>query len=556
MISVLKLQPDGRHLGHCIGPALPAEYRIALDHWPIGENSGSCGAAAHHLAAVYVTDTLVDPLWQNYRTLAFKHHIRSCWSQPILNPGGQLIGVLAATKTQIAEPTAEDCDWLVQYAELAGAIITHSEHEAHLLALKSRLDWATSNTLAGIWDTNLSTGTVTRSPGFMTVLGFDKAEPGTQRSNWRARIHPDDLPRVDAQVNACAQGEKADFEVEYRIRDGHGQWRWLLDRGQRADRDPGSGHTHMRGIYTDITRLKHAEEALANSECRFRDFAFTAADTFWEQDAELKFTWLSDDTKMLIGLPVEEICKKRRGEFVSAEQLATENWQNHLALLATREPFHNFEYQADGPGLSQKFLQISGLPVFDPQGRFVGYRGTARDITEQRRHLQQMTHAANHDHLTGLLNGKEFDKHLRLNCADAHRDHLNRVLCYLDLDKFKQVNDDAGHAAGDTMLKKIADLLGTQIRQNDVLARLGGDEFGLLLRNCPEQMAEQICSKIIVRVNAYRLPWREHTFSVGLSIGMTVFNKDLTPEELLARADAACYEAKRRGRNKIFTYRS
>ena len=129
------------------------------------------------------------------------------------------------------------------------------------------------------------------------------------------------------------------------------------------------------------------------------------------------------------------------------------------------------------------------------------------------------------------------------------------ALCYLDLDRFKVVNDTAGHVAGDTLLRQIANLLMQKIRGRDTLARLGGDEFGLLLDNCPLDNAFEIAKTLVVAVRDFRFLWEQHTFQIGVSIGVAPITAEVESiAQLLSQADMACYTAKDQGRNRVQIY--
>ncbi len=555
IVSILRVSEDGGTLEDCIGPNLPEEYQRALEGLPIAENEGSCGTAAFRREAVFVANIPENPLWKSYQKLALEHGIHACWSQPVITPSGQLMGSLAVSHKTVQSPSDTDRELLSRTAALAGVIIAFTDFETELLETHNYLDWVLSSTLGGVWDSNLTTGLAIRSPGFLRALGFVDNELGPEFTNWRDRIHKDDLAQHDRIVNTCIKGEISDYLLEYRFLDNHGSWRWLLERGQLFPKTPNSQDTHLRGFLSDITGLKESQQSLIASEQRFRDFAQTAADVFWEQDADLRFVWTSENAHSLVGIAKSNFHFKRRDELVSKEQLQTPHWQKHLAQLAAREPFSNFEYKIERPGLPHRFLQASGIPIYDTHGRFIGYRGTARNITEHRRYLDQITHDASHDNLTGLFNRMEFERHLVLNIADAERDDIQRAVCYLDLDRFKQVNDNAGHAAGDRMLSELTAIMRGRVRTNDVLARLGGDEFGLLLRDCPLNKALEICELLIDAVNNYRLNWQNQEFSAGMSVGIVIVSRGLSPNELLARADSACYAAKEKGGNcaHVFT---
>jgi diguanylate cyclase (GGDEF)-like protein len=164
-------------------------------------------------------------------------------------------------------------------------------------------------------------------------------------------------------------------------------------------------------------------------------------------------------------------------------------------------------------------------------------------------------HMAFHDALTGLANRHQFEQRLALALDDAKRGQRSHALLYLDLDQFKVVNDTCGHVAGDQLLKQLAQCMGPQIRESDVLARLGGDEFGVLLHHCPLERAQDIAAKLLRAINHCRFSWLDKTFTVGGSIGLVpVDGSYASIEDLLRNADVACYTAKDLGRNRVHVH--
>jgi len=167
-----------------------------------------------------------------------------------------------------------------------------------------------------------------------------------------------------------------------------------------------------------------------------------------------------------------------------------------------------------------------------------------------------LTYHATRDALTSVFNRREFERRLQDLCRHARETGEHHTLAFIDLDHFKVVNDTAGHAAGDQMLRQIAWLMGRNIRDTDTLARLGGDEFGLLLKKCGLEHARMVAAKLQHAIRELRFPWQGQTFQVGSSIGLVEITPD-SPEfnELIRDADAACYAAKDRGRNHIHVYK-
>ncbi len=177
------------------------------------------------------------------------------------------------------------------------------------------------------------------------------------------------------------------------------------------------------------------------------------------------------------------------------------------------------------------------------------------DVTETKRLTEKIEYQARHDALTGLVNRREFDIYAQKLVERSRRIRGEHALCYLDLDQFKVVNDTCGHLAGDELLRQLGELLRQNIRQNDVLARLGGDEFGILMYDCPLGQAINVCEKLRNVVRDFQFGWEDRSFSVGVSIGVTLINSTSgNAVELLKMADAACYAAKDKGRNRVHVF--
>lgn len=175
---------------------------------------------------------------------------------------------------------------------------------------------------------------------------------------------------------------------------------------------------------------------------------------------------------------------------------------------------------------------------------------TVEDVTEAREQRERLAWASSHDSLTGLANRAAFEVLLEDACARAEREPFCAL--FIDLDHFKQVNDTSGHAAGDALLRDVAQVLVQQVRKSDTVARLGGDEFAVLLDRCPLPQAQVIAETLRGAVVSYRLAWEGTSHSVGASIGLVpVAGSMATATEVLRAADAACYTAKRQGRNCV-----
>jgi diguanylate cyclase len=184
-----------------------------------------------------------------------------------------------------------------------------------------------------------------------------------------------------------------------------------------------------------------------------------------------------------------------------------------------------------------------------PDGSLSGAVLVFQDVTQSRALQRQLAHSASHDVLTGLPNRAAFDQALNSAIAAARDGKHQHCLIYLDLDHFKPVNDTAGHAAGDELLKQIAQTIRGCCRSHDLAARIGGDEFAVLLTDCPAESGKAVADKIVRAIGALAFSWTGRTYRVGASAGVTVVGaQPASPMGFMGEADAACYSAKAQGR--------
>jgi len=205
-------------------------------------------------------------------------------------------------------------------------------------------------------------------------------------------------------------------------------------------------------------------------------------------------------------------------------------------------------------GNAERSVELTVTPLKGPKGDIVGTVVVLRDVSELRGLTRQMSYQASHDGLTGLVNRREFERRLEEALEQAHTATHRHVLCYLDLDRFKVVNDSCGHMAGDGMLREVAALIKETVRDSDTVGRLGGDEFGLLLTGCPLEKARQIADDVVRKVGDYRFVWKDKIFNIGVSVGLIEISRESgAADELMSAADSACYVAKKQG-NHVHVY--
>jgi len=276
---------------------------------------------------------------------------------------------------------------------------------------------------------------------------------------------------------------------------------------------------------------------------RFEDIARLVSDWIWETDAEYCLTFASLRLMDLVGIHPMEVRGQKLEEIgLSAKTPTSIDW---------KKPFRDQPFEMiDREGETRHFL-ISSLPVFcKTTGTFLGLRGTARDVTQQRSDEARLLQLANYDSLTGLPNRILTLDRLAQAVARAQRTNKSVGLFFIDLDRFKKVNDTLGHAAGDSLLEQVGKRLSSSIRKSDTVGRLGGDEFLVILPDLRStEVCETVAQKIVQQCNTpYRLLDQEVV--VTASLGITVFPNDGADIEGLVRnADAAMYRSKIRGKN-------
>lgn len=261
---------------------------------------------------------------------------------------------------------------------------------------------------------------------------------------------------------------------------------------------------------------------------------------------------LGTSRKQLLGAPLVDVYHliDEAGDVLPS---AVQHCLTYAARCRSRE--YPMLCRNDGARIA---VEESASPLFDDGGEPSGVVLAFRDASRARASFARVHHEAAHDPLTGLVNRREFERRLHRARQRSRRDGVCSALLYLDLDHFKQVNDNCGHSAGDQLLSQISQVLQCNVRSRDTLARLGGDEFGMLLEGCCEEQTEQIAGMVLRAVSDYRFLWEGRQFSLGASIGLVQICGESAGDDddvgaLLDSADRACYAAKEAGRNRVFS---
>lgn len=309
------------------------------------------------------------------------------------------------------------------------------------------------------------------------------------------------------------------------------------------------GRLLRQSVLRDATEQRKAREALAEREKRFRDVLEASGEYVWETDAAWRYTFLSERVESLFGFLRHEMIGRTPRDFMPlGESRAVEDWFARRANEG--KVFHGLEHRSITKAGRLVWQQVSGVPVFDPEGRLAGFRGTGADITARKLAEDRIQYLATRDALTGLPNRELLADRASQAILAAARSRSGLALLSLDLDRFHLVNESLGHAAGDALLRAVAERLGATLRRGETLARLGGDEFALLWNDLKDSGDAAALAQRALSILGRPFTIEGRTLNVTASIGISVYPEDGRDfGELLKNADAARSHAKESGRN-------
>jgi diguanylate cyclase (GGDEF)-like protein/PAS domain S-box-containing protein len=432
------------------------------------------------------------------------------------------------------------------YFALITDITDRKRAEAKMRDSEARFRALTTLSSDWYWEMDAELRFTYVSEGFRRVRGVDPALLVGKR-RWELDVQP--IGASMDEHRAVLEAHQPFQNFVYARRRPDGKLTYVSHSGEPVH-DAGGRFAGYRGVARDITAAMDAEQALRESEERFRSLSKLSSDFYWETDAAHRFKPIAGGEGIKAGVGAGSF-GKTAWEIPSVHPSA-EGWAAHQAMMEGHLPFRDFEFAREAADGSVRWYSVSGEPVFDAAGDFTGYRGVGRDISERKRAERDLERLAHFDKLTGLPNRAMLQDRLAQALLRARRSETLVAVLFLDLDRFKEVNDSLGHAAGDELLHGVAKRIAGCLRGTDTVARLGGDEFTVVLEGVHNvQEIEHIARKILAAV---ALPLRvgSHDLFVSTSIGVTVFPLDDQDQQtLLKNADMAMYHAKQEGRNNV-----
>jgi diguanylate cyclase (GGDEF)-like protein/PAS domain S-box-containing protein len=437
--------------------------------------------------------------------------------------------------------------------------LLHRERlDAQLRQSEERFSLGFEGMNAGLWDFDLVRDQVYYSPQLYEQFGYRMDELSLDIATFHSLIHPDDLLRTQAALRAHMEAN-AIFDIELRLRMRQGHYVWCRSAG-KCIRDPAGRPVRMVGSLFDISDRKQAELDAHRARELAEVTLASIGDAVIRIDELGCVTYCNAMTEHMLGRAVAEITMR---PFASVFELYDDAGlaQTILCFGRIQPVAHESRYQtasglhlvrSDGTRLP---VHYAAAPMHDVEGTVIGTVVVLRDVSAERKHAAQLSYQATHDELTDLFNRREFELRLGRLLEDDAQSGVGHAVMFLDLDQFKVVNDTCGHAAGDELIRHVGRTLKAHLRRGDVLARLGGDEFGVVLPWCAPHDAIRIANELRNALDNIRLAWSDAILTTSVSIGVVASGEELhQTREIMKAADAACYMAKEKGRNRVHLF--
>ncbi|MGK5018076.1 EAL domain-containing protein [Janthinobacterium sp. HLS12-2] len=426
---------------------------------------------------------------------------------------------------------------------------------------EKRLQMALEAAHMAIWDSRIVAGrvidgTVIWSARGAALLGLGERALTHSFHAFLDCVHADDRDKV---VGVLQDGvrRRAGYALQYRVVWPDGSEHWLAAKAQ-VFMDGGGHPERTLGIVWDVTEHILRELMIAERKELAEVTLSSIGDGVITTDPQGKTRYLNRVAEQLTGWSnqlaegldiLETLCLVNEHPNQPLEHVAIKCLRQRQAIGIST---HTQLITREGRRIA---IEESAAPLWSRDGEILGAVVVFRDVSHERKLSQQLSWQATHDALTGLINRREFEHLVAGALHTAKEDGHAHALLYLDLDQFKIINDTCGHAAGDVLLQLLAKMLQGQMRDSDILARLGGDELGVLLPHCPLEHARLIGEQLRQSIREFRFAWDEHSFELGVSIGIAEINQDSkSMSELLSAADQACCLAKEQGRNRLHVY--
>lgn len=427
-----------------------------------------------------------------------------------------------------------------------------AEREIQLLEERVRL--AVEAGGIGLWSIDLATGAATWTGETFGQMTGDGA--GQRSLEWLRFVHPEDRPALSDMLHRAAVDPEARVNTTCRLLSptrGVVHIRVLADRVTLSN-----GDRLLLGTAWDISEQVSSAQALRDEKERLKTTLHAISDGVIATDADGRVALINPAARRMTGFSEADACGRPIEEVFQAvhDDSGLPAISCVRQVLETGAPVERVGTQViDVRGRDVHYIREAAAPIAVGADRRAGAVLVFQDVSAERAMQRSLAHAATHDDLTGLANRRHFETRIQNMIAAARQDGSRHGLLFVDLDRFKIVNDTAGHLAGDALLQEVARTMRAIVPISDCLARLGGDEFAVLIENCDRQFAAFVGEKLIGAIEAIRFTWEGKVYEIGASAGVSQVDvTTASAEAVLAEADVACYAAKAAGRGRVSVF--
>ena len=404
----------------------------------------------------------------------------------------------------------------------------------------------------GVWEYQPQQQILNWDERMFDLYGLERHHIMPSFSLWKSCVHPDDLPQLMQQIDLALR-ETNILDSEFRVIYPDDSIHYLRTHAM-VERDAEGNTSRMVGTNWDITELRALMNDLSHERELLRTTLLSIGEAVIMTDQKARIVFMNPAAERMLICTNNNVLYCSIDEVMKVVDADGNPLPNPLYAALEQRRLVYLDHDAylqiiDGTTIA---IQDSAAPILRNNNELLGGVLVFSDVTEMRSLQKRLGYQASHDPLTGLINRSAFETILQDVVKESVMTAGHSVLVFLDLDHFKQVNDTAGHAAGDELLKQLASLMNARMRASDIVARLGGDEFGLIFRNCSVEYADSLIHEVINDIDKFEFRWEGQLFHVGASAGLVPINEQFTNfNTLLACADQACYEAKRAGRGQV-----
>lgn len=571
------------------GPSLPQVYLQACNGLEIGPEVGACGSAAYRNETVIVADIAADPRFAAARDFVLSHGLRSCWSQPIRDSKGVVLGTFATYRRVVSTPRPEELRLARVAGQLAGNAIERVRAEKKLSDAVRRLNLAETVARFGIWEADFQKNVISLSEGLAALMERPRSKFQLTRAEFEAMVHPEDRNLLWSTADRRTAPDAV--QEEFRLVLPSGAVRWM--RSQWGFEQGASPPTRATGAMIDVTTEKRmlveAEQERAAAEASAR--VAREAERL-EQDRKTILELVANDQPLeqvaasmveavashlprsLCAIRIEVPGEQRialypgfprsLAETLDRIELGSINatltsaqieslsqgaqWSSYIANEGSLSGHRLYRAVAvvrdsERAGIILSLMRDDCADSHSQQKLLESWARFASLAIERRGLYRQLSFRAQYDSLTHLLNRASLYEQLGGLVRAGGASPL--ALVYLDLDSFKEINDKFGHAAGDAVLKHVAGQISSAVRHSDAVARIGGDEFVVVLPGVSEHREAERLAEAVARAIAVPVEVEGKLLSVDVSLGISMYPIDGEHADALLRiADEGMYRMK------------